>query len=153
MQPLFYVPFCFIDEKTEAINICATKTRTWSWICQNEFCLDYFSFLIFLISQTIFLLKFCAVSIPSSSFSTSPFSIPNAIFQYVEPGTIIPWCKKKNSNWARVKFCPALLATTSGAPTLFSKTRPLCYMTGIQLCQSMPLFRELQNQSKREKPE
>jgi len=49
-------------------------------------------------SQTIFFAKFLAVFMPSSSIVTSPFSLPKAMFQYVEPGTIMPYWRKKKSN-------------------------------------------------------
>jgi len=51
--------------------------------------LDYRSFNFFNI-QTIFFPKFFAVSLPSSSSLTCSLSLPKEIFQYVEPGTIIP---------------------------------------------------------------
>lgn len=40
--------------------------------------------------------KFLIVRIPSSSLRTSPFERPKAMFQYVDPGTIMPLIKKKN---------------------------------------------------------
>lgn len=50
----------------------------------NQVHLSFFSI------KATFLPKFQAVFMPSSSFVTSPFSLPKATFQYVDPGTINP---------------------------------------------------------------
>jgi len=53
-------------------------------------------------SRTIFFPKFLAVVIPSSSLTTSPFCLPNAIFQYVEPGGRSSLDRGRRKEWSEL---------------------------------------------------